>query len=90
MLREGDFRARFLGSRHVLSAFAIDLGGLASAMGLHLQRRQLVAQLLDHVAANAMLAQLGFDEAPAPRSVPIALLHPPPREGDVVDQAERG
>ncbi len=90
MLREGEFRACFLGGGHLPGAFVIHLGGLASAMGLHLQGRQLVAELLDHVAPNAVLPQLRFDEAPAPRSVPIALLHPPPREGDVVDQAERG
>src|SRR5207248_11239618 len=71
-------------------AFAINLGGIASAMSLHLQRRQLVAQLLDHVAANAVLAQLGFDEAPSPRSVSIALLDPPAREREVVDEAELG
>ncbi|MDQ5840277.1 MAG: hypothetical protein M3537_03835 [Chloroflexota bacterium] len=39
---------------------------------------------------NALRAQLGLECHPTARRVSVALLHPPPGEGDIVDQADAG
>src|SRR5207237_6443976 len=52
--------------------------------------RQLVAQELDHLPPDTMLAQLRLHQPPPAGRMPVALLQPPASEGQVVEETKLG